>query len=343
MNHISVFKKSFFAFGEDDVPMLSAALSYYMVFAIGPLLLIVVSILGFFFGKTAVEGEVVRQMSGVVGGQAAAAIQTLIAGAQKQSTGIISLIIGLVLLLLSASGVFGQLKAALNQIWSIEPVPGRGVFAMIRERFLSFAMIVVIALLLGVSLVLTSFVSIIGSYFSGVLPASSILIQLLNLFISFWVILVLFALVYRILPDVKPAWHLVWGGATIASILFLVGQFVLSWYIGRSAVASTYGAAASLVSLLLWVYYSALIIFFGAEYIKISAQTRGVTVPVESYAYKTREVQAQAAGEDLSDLEQGIVYATGLIFKDIAESIDRRYFHKPKSFRQRVREKLKED
>ncbi len=345
MNLFFYLKQSFSEFSNDRVTMLAAALSYYTVFSIGPLLLIVISILGFFFGSTAVEGEIIRQISGLLGTEAALTIESIIEGTQNTSSGIISLIIGVLLLVLGATGVFGQLKTALNQIWHIEPKPGRGVINLLRERILSFGMVVVIAFLLGVSLVASSAISILGNYFTQILPAPAWMIEGINIFISFWIILVLFALVYRVLPDVKPSWKLVWGGATVASLLFTIGRSIIGIYIGNSAVASTYGAASSLVIILLWVYYSSLILLFGAEYVKVSAAEKGIGVPVEDYAYKTREVKVEDSpeSEEFSEIEREIISIFGNIFKAIVLSIDSRFIHKKKSFWERVQEKLKED
>jgi membrane protein len=343
ISQFSYLKQSFSAWNKDHVPMLAAALSYYTVFAIGPLLLLIISIVGFFFGKSAVEGEVVSQLSGLLGRDTARTIETIVEGSRDPEAGVVSFIIGTVLLLISASGVFSQLKMALNQIWSIEPKPGRGAMGVIQERFLSFAMIGVIAFLLGVSLLATSAVSVLGSYFSSFLPAPEWVIQALNIFISFWIILVLFALVYRVLPDVKPDWKLVWGGATLAALLFTGGKTLIGVYIGNSVAASTYGAASSLVVLLVWVYYSSLIFLYGAEYVKVSALVHGETVEVEKYAVKTKTIRARGETEQLSVIEQYVAQLVGQLLGSTVEKIDKKYIRPKKTFWQRVQERLEED
>ncbi len=342
MNLLLSLKNAFSSFLDNNVLMLAAALSYYTVFAIGPLLLIIISILGFFFERSAVEGEIFSQLSGLVGPQTAQTIEDIMKGAQDTGTGAISLIIGTLLLVVSASGVFGQLKLALNQIWNIEPKPGRGIVGLLRERIFSFGMVVVIAFLLGVSLIATSAVSVLATYFNQVLPAPEWLLQGINTFISFWVILVLFALVYRVLPDVKPQWKLVWSGATIAALLFTIGKTIIGIYIGNSATASTYGAASSLVILLLWVYYSSSIVFYGAEYVKVTAAQKGVSVPVEEYAVKTKAITQQdmTEEEEFSVIEQYIIQSVGQLFAKIAKNIDKKFFHREKSFWERVQDKL---
>lgn len=342
-NIVSNLKNSVFSLLEDKVPTLAAALAYYTVFAIGPLLLILISILGFFFGRSAIEGEIIAQISALTGRQTAGVIEAIIAGSQKQTTGVVSLVVGVALLILSASGVFGQLKTSLNLIWNVEPKPGRGIMGMIQERVLSFAMVVVIGFLLGVSLVATSAVAILNSYFSGILPIPAFLIETINIFISFWVILVLFALVYKVLPDVKLPWRMVWGGATLSSLLFTLGKSVIGIYIGNSAAQSTYGAASSLVVILLWVYYSGLILFLGAEYIKSSAHAQGKTLVPESYALKTKQIREDEADEEFSELEKYLVSVFGVYFSKLLTPVLEKIFKpKKKTFAQRVREKLNE-
>lgn len=343
MNLFASLKQSFSAWSNDNVPMLAAALSYYTVFAIGPLLLVIISILGFFIEQSVVEDEVISQLSGLIGQDAAGTIQMIIEGTRDTSAGVISLIIGTVLLLLGASGVFGQLKLALNQIWNIKPRSGRGIFSVVRERILSFAMVVVIAFLLGVSLVATSVVSVLASYFSQVLPAPVWVLEGINAFISFWVILILFALIYRVLPDVKPEWKLIWGGATVAAVLFTVGKTIIGLYIGNSGVASTYGAASSLVVLLLWVYYSSLILLYGAEYVKVSSARKGIAVPVEDHAVGMKTIIEEAPESELSIFEQYIAQMAGRLVSTIVIKVEKKVFGKKKGFWERVQERLDED
>ncbi len=331
-------KATVLSLGKDDISTHSAALSYYTAFAIGPLFLIIISILGLLFGESAVEGKIINQIGGIIGKEAAGTIQTMIAGASKEPSGIISFVVGIVLLLLSASGLFGQLQQSLNAIWHVEQKPRKGLLTLVRERFLSFTMVLVIAFILGVSLVLSSAITVLNTNFTSLLPAPAWVLELINIFISFWIILVLFALIYKLLPDVRLSWDSVWGGATLASLLFTGGKSLIGVYVGSSAVSSTYGAAASLIALLLWVYYSGFILFVGAEYIKASVLApQPVVVSEKEQAFISEKTQREA-----SSFENVIAIAVGFLVKEAVAYLDKRLFHKKKSFVERVQEKLKE-
>lgn len=260
---------------EDKVPLLAAALAYYTIFSLAPLLIIVIAIAGLAFGEEAARGTLDNQIAGLVGTDGAKTIQTMIQSAYQPSSGIVASVISIVTLLLGASGVFAQLQEALNTIWEAPPKKGDGIGSMVKSRTLSFAMVLVIGFLLLVSLVISAALATVNSFFSSLLPGFDFLWQLVNFAISFAVITVLFGLIYRVLPDVKVPWSDVWHGAVVTSLLFTVGKWLIGLYLGHSSVSSAYGAAGSFVVVLIWVYYSAQILLFGAEFTQVYSKRFG--------------------------------------------------------------------
>ncbi|HIK16361.1 MAG TPA: YihY/virulence factor BrkB family protein [Leptolyngbyaceae cyanobacterium M33_DOE_097] len=254
----------------DKVSLWAAALAYYTAFSLAPLLIIAIAIAGAVFGEEAARGEIVGQIQGLVGKQGAEAIQTMLQNTQRPgSGGFVATIIGIVTLLLGASGVFGQLQEALNTIWHVKPKPNLGIKAFVQDRFLSFAMVIVIGFLLLVSLVLSAAIAGVSHFVDDAFQGFAIVGQIINFAISLVVITFLFALIYKVLPDVKIPWRYLWTGSVITALLFNIGKFFISYYLGSSSVASTYSAAASLGIILIWVYYSAQILLLGAEFIKV--------------------------------------------------------------------------
>lgn len=292
-----LFKDTVTEWSEDKVSLWAAALAYYTIFSIAPLLLIAISIAGAVFGEEAARGEVVAQIQGLVGKQGAEAIQSMIQNTQKPgSGGTIATIAGIVTLLFGASGVFGQLQDALNTIWEVKPKPGQGIRSFLQSRFLSFAMVLVIGFLLLVSLVLSAGLAAIGNFFSNLMPNFLILGQLVNFLISFGVVTVLFAAIYKFLPDVHAPWKDLWVGAIVTALLFNVGKFLIGLYLGNSSVGSTYGAAGSLVVLLVWIFYSAQIILFGAEFTQVYAKSHGSSIEPSKHAVRVvRTTEEQPA------------------------------------------------
>lgn len=260
---------------DQDVPRLGAALSFYTLFAIAPLFVIVLAIAGFWFGEEAARRELFGQVSGLVGSTGGAAIQELVSAADKPKTGVWATAIAAATLFVGATGVFVQLQDALNSVWGVRRVPGRGLRNFIKDRILSMALIVGIGFLLLVSLVMSAGLSALGKFMGGLLPAQEVIWQAINFVISFGVITLLFAMIFKVLPDVKIAWRDVWMGAMLTALLFNLGKFLLGLYLGRSSVTSAYGAAGSLVVVLLWVYYSAQILFFGAKFTQIYSNRYG--------------------------------------------------------------------
>jgi membrane protein len=264
---------------EDDAPSLGAALAYYTVFSLAPLMTIAIAIAGFFFGKEASQGQIFDELRVLLGEEGGKAIEEMVQSASAQPTvGVVATVISVIILLFGASGVFGQLQASLNRIWGVKPKPGRGVLGMIQDRLLSFGFTLVVGFLLLVSLLLTAGIALVADLAGGLMPASETLAQLLNFVLSLAIITLLFAMIFKFLPDAKIAWRDVWIGAFLTALLFTVGKFALGLYLGKSSVASSYGAAGSLIVLLLWVYYSSQILFFGAEFTQVYANRFGSCV-----------------------------------------------------------------
>ena len=259
----------------DRAPRLGAALAYYTVFSLVPFLVVVIALIGLVFGQEAAQSAILGQIGDLVGEQSAAAIKDMIQRADKPSTGLLATALAIVTLLVGASGVFGQLQDALNTVWGVEPKEGRGVWGFIKDRFLSFVAVLGTGFLLLVSLVLSSALSAAGKWFSGWLPLPEAVLQSVNFAVSFVVITGLFALIFKVLPDAQVAWRDVWVGAALTAALFTIGKFALGLYLGKSNVGSAYGAAGSLVLVLLWVYYSAQIMLYGAEFTQVYANRLG--------------------------------------------------------------------
>ena len=260
---------------DQDVSSMGAALAFYTLFAIAPLFVIVLAMAGFWFGEEAARRELFSQVSGLVGSEGGEAIQALVSAANKPKTGAWATVIAVATLFVGATGVFVQLQDALNSVWGVRRAPGRGLRNFIKDRLLSFALIVGIGFLLLVSLVLSAGLSALDKFMVGLLPVEETIWQGINFVVSFGVITLLFAMIFKVLPDVKIAWRDVWIGAIITALLFNLGKLLLGLYLGRSSVSSAYGAAGSLVIVLLWVYYSAQILFFGAKFTQIYSNRYG--------------------------------------------------------------------
>jgi membrane protein len=267
----------------DYAPSMGAALSYYSVFSLAPLLLIVISIAGLVFGQDAVRGEVFEQLRGFLGADAAKAVEGLLASVSKPAEGIASTVIGVVLLLLGATTVFGELQDALDRIWRA-PARDRsgGLWGLVRARLLSFGMILGIAFLLMVSLIFSAAVAALGKWWSVAFGEWELIAQFFNVVVGFAITTGVFALIYKFMPRVRVQWHDVWLGAVVTALLFTVGRFLIGLYIGRSDLASGFGAAGSLIVVFVWVYYSAQIFLIGAEFTWIYARTYGSMRNIEA-------------------------------------------------------------
>ncbi len=259
----------------DKASKLSAALAYYSVFSLAPLLVIVISISGLFFGHEAARGEVADQLSNLAGENAAQAIQSLVQSADHPATSLFATVVGLVTLLFGASGVFGELKDSLNMIWGVSVKPGRTIRTMIRDRFLSFTMILGIGFLLMISLILSAVLSAVSAYMQSYLPLPEVIWRTLDVAISFAGTTLLFGLIFKILPDVEIRWRDVVIGAAVTALIFTFGKIGIGLYLGTSGISSSYGAAGSAIIILLWVYFSASLLFYGAEFTKVYVRRFG--------------------------------------------------------------------
>ena len=274
---------------EDKAARLGAALAYYSIFSLAPLLLVIIVFAGVFLGDQAgARTAVIHNLAAVIGVDAARQVGEMAVSANKQSSGLLASIIGIVILLMGASGVFIQLQDALNTIWKVEPKPGQGIMAIIQQRFLSLSMVFGAGFLLLLSLLLTAALKAIVTSVSASFPIAGAL-QIITFMVSFLIITLLFVMVYRVLPDVDIHWRDVWIGAVITAILFLIGQAALSWYLGTQSTQSVYGAAGSLVVLLLYVYYSAQIVLFGAEFTYVYANRYGSKIAPSANAISTEQ------------------------------------------------------
>ncbi len=272
---LPLIKETFSEWTRHNAPKLGAALAYYTVLALAPLVIVVIAVIGLAFGHEAAQGQIMAQIQGMVGTQGAEAIQTVVANASKPSSGIVASLLGLLTLFFGASGVFVELRDSLNRIWEVPPKPDAGIWSMIRERFLSFGMVLAIGFVLLVSLLLSAALAAAGAFVSGFLPIPAWVLEIANSVLSLLVFIALFALIYMVLPETDIAWTDTLLGAAVTSILFTIGKYLIGLYLGTATIASTYGAAGSLVIVLIWVYYSAQVFFFGAEFTHVYALRYG--------------------------------------------------------------------
>ena len=280
------------AASNDNVPRLGASLAYYTLFAIAPVLLVAIAIAGLVFGPAAVRGQIGGQIQDLLGPEAGRAVQNLLAAAGRHSGGVLATVIGGVTFLLAAIGAFLELQNALNTIWCVKPRPGVNLRAYILNRLRALGLMIAMGFLLMVSLAVSAGLAALGNWFTGGVTGLVAFWQIANLVLSIAVLSTLFALVYRVLPDVRLAWRDVWLGGVITAVLFTVGKELIGLYLGRSTTASAYGAAGSLVVLLLWVYYSSQIVLLGAEFTRVVARQRHSRPPPEPYAVPTSSEQA---------------------------------------------------
>ncbi len=280
-NLFHLFKETYEEYQRDDVPRLSAALAYYTAFSLTPLLLVVIGIAGIMFDRVEVQRQVLAQISSLVGSEGAAVIEGTLQSSLDPATGRIATVIALITLIAGSGAVFGQLQSSLNKIWNVQPRPNAGLKSILRTlktRFISLSMVLGAGFLLLVSLVLSTVIAALDTFLHGIAPQLHTLIQIANLVVSFGITTLLFAMIYMWLPDADIAWSDVWAGAAFTSVMFTLGKSLIGLYLGSSSVASAYGAAGSLIIILLWVYYSAQILFFGAEFTQVYSRMRGAQI-----------------------------------------------------------------
>jgi membrane protein len=271
----------------DDAFELSAALAFYTIFSIAPVLLIAVGVASFFLTPDTATDRIVGEMEQMIGAEGANAVRQVIESSRGFGKGIWAMSVGIVTLVMGATAVFGELQSALNQIWDVKAKPDRGVIlSFVVDRVRSFSIAIGVGFLLLVSLVISALISGVQHYMNTWLPGIPWVWQMANVVSSFFVIAILFAMIYKFLPDVVISWRDVWIGAAVTALLFTAGKYAIGIYLGRTATASAFGAAGSLVVLLFWVYYSALISFFGAEFTQVYARRYGPGIQPQEHAVR---------------------------------------------------------
>nr|WP_068890304.1 YihY/virulence factor BrkB family protein [Pedobacter panaciterrae] len=298
----NVLKATFTGFSDHKVTKLSGSLAYYTVFSMAPLLVVIISLCGLFLGQEAAQGEIYNQLAGFMGKETALQLQEIVSKAAIGDKDRVAFIIGIVTLLVGATTVFADIQESINTIWGLKPKPKRGWLKMLQNRFLSFSVIVSLGFILLVSLAITTvldgFSSRLQARFSDV---SVVLFYILNQLLTLVVISLIFGVIFKVLPDAIIKWKDVLSGAVVTAILFMLGKFGISIYIGQSDVGSTYGAAGSLVILLLWTYYSSIILYVGAEFTKAYAVAYGSEILPSHYAVTTKEVEVETGHNSIQE------------------------------------------
>jgi membrane protein len=273
-----IFRRALAGWWKDDVPRLGASLAYYTLFALAPILVVAISIGGLVFGAEAVRGEVVGQIQGLIGREGAEAVQAMLEGASRPAASIAATVAGIITFFIGATSAFLELQTALNAIWHVEPKTGGSYWRiLVMQRVISFGLVVALGFLLVTSLLVSAALAAIHRYMGNAFPGIVVLWEALNVVVSLAVITLLFAMIYKVLPDVKLAWRDVWVGGLVTAGLFTIGKLIIGLYLGTTSVASTYGAASSVIVILVWVYYSAQVILLGAEFTRAYVDAFGRT------------------------------------------------------------------
>lgn len=290
----SILKAAFSGFMNDMALKYSASLSYYTIFSLAPLLLLVISLAGIFLGKDAIQGKVFSEINGLVGNDAAKQIQDMIKHLEMSGKSTVSVIIGVVTLIIGATTVFGEIQESINIIWQVKAKPKKAWLKLVKDRLLSGSLIISLGFLLLVSLVINGALLAVSDKLKTFLPDITVVVfNVINVVVSFIVITVLFGVIFKVLPDVKIGWKDVRSGAIFTSVLFMLGRLFIGIYIGMSANSSTYGAAGSLIAILLWVYYTAAILYFGAEFTKAYVDFKGKRIQPAAYAVHIEETEEE--------------------------------------------------
>jgi len=274
-----MLSETFAGWNRHEAPRMGAALAFYTILSLAPLVILVISFLALVFGQSSAQEQLISQVRNLVGHQGAEAVEGLIVQARQPASGWFAAIIGLITLLIGASGVFGELRSGLNMIWNVTPRIEHGLWGVIRQRFFSFGMVLAVGFLLLVSLVVGTALAAVGKFFGGMLPLPEFVLGALNQVVSLGGTVVLFALLFRYVPETRIAWRKLWVGAMVTGMMFTIGKFLIGLYLGKAGVGSAYGAAGSLVVMIVWVYYSAMIFLFGAEFTYVWGRYEGDAKP----------------------------------------------------------------
>lgn len=300
----SVLKETFHGFSEHKVLKLSGALAYYMVFSMGPLLIVIISLCGLFLEREAVEGKVYAVLQGFVGSDTAAQLQDIIRNAALDKQNAMAVLLGGIVLVIGATTVFAEIQDSINTIWGVKPKPKRGWLKYLQNRFLSFSVIVSLGFLLLVSLAVSTLIEMLSDRLQESFPGMAVVVVYsVNLALSLGISTLIFGTIFKVLPDARIKWRDVFMGALVTAILFMAGKFGISFYISQTKVGSTYGGAGSLVILLVWVYYSAVILYIGAEYTKAYAIRYGSQIRPSEYAVTVQQVVVETNDATLQEKE----------------------------------------
>ncbi len=300
-----VLKDSFSGFSNDKITKLSASLAYYTLFSFGPLLIVIIYFCSVFFGRDAVEGTIYNQLASFVGADAALQLQHIIQNAAISGKGSLAATIGIVTLVIGATSVFAEIQDSINTIWGLKAKPKLGIMKLLLTRLVSFGMIISLGFLLLVSLSVTALIELLNQQLKAHFPNIAVVVlYIINLVVSFIVTTLLFGVIFKVLPDAKIKWKDVFAGAIATGILFMIGKFLISIYISKSNVGTTYGTAGSLVVLILWIYYSAIILYFGAEFTKAYAVNYGGKILPNDYAVTMQTVEVETGKKTVQQNEK---------------------------------------
>jgi len=311
----SFLKEVMTNFSEDRVLKYSASLSYYTVFSIAPILIIIISVAGIFFGRDAVEGQIAGQISGLVGREAADQIQAMIGNTHKSGNNVFASIVSVCVLIIGATSIFGEIQDSINSIWGLKSKPEKGLIKLLITRLISFSLIISLGFIAMVSLLLDTAISVVSEFLGRIPGAGLYFVKSLNYALNFVVISFMFSVIFKVLPDAKIKWRDVIKGAIITAILFILGREVISFYVAKNNFMSIYGAAASIVIILVWVYYTAVILYFGAEFTKVYAINYGSKILPNDYAVWIKVTQQEEANKPLAEVKKEEQLASAAVNK----------------------------
>lgn len=304
-NTWDLIKRSGKGFSEDKVTKLSGALAYFTVFSFGPLLIIVIFLSGLFFGQEAAQGKVYDTLVGFLGADTASQLQKVITNAAISGKSTVAAVIGFVTLLIAATTVFAEIQDSINTIWGLKPKPKKGWLKMLKNRILSFSVIASLGFILVVSLAVTAIIDAFSKKLQQLFPDIAVIVfYIVNQLLTLCITTLIFGVVFKVLPDAKIRWKDVLAGALVTAVLFMLGKFAISFYISTTSVGSTYGAAGSLVVLLLWTYYSSIILYFGAEFTKAWSMKFGSPIHPTEYAVTMKQVEVETGKETVQEKER---------------------------------------
>ncbi len=301
----TVLKNSFRGFAADKVPKLSGSLSYYMIFSMGPLLLIIISVCGIFFKREAIEGGIYHQLEDFTGPDTAIQLQQIIKNASLSGKTAVATVVGIVTLLIGATSVFAEMQDSINSIWGVKAKPKKNWVKFLKDRVMSFSVIISLSFLLLVSLGISALIESFAGYLKERFPDVTVVVfYVINQIITIGITSFIFGIVFRVLPDAEIRWKDVVAGAIVTTVLFLLGKFAISFYISKASVGSTYGPAGSLIILVVWIYYSSMILYFGAEFTKFYALQYGAPIHPSRYAVTVEQVETEKGTRSIQQNEQ---------------------------------------